>query len=202
MCYSEFICYVCCHQLFCRANISFQFYFIICILPSALPMFTTQMAVVNDITEIKCTTLKNCYHVFSHTKKLWPNSPLPQYVLANCATDFLLKTGDTSCKLQIPCGLQFPWCKLALRMLKKQSNSLEEAMVLYPRLAQQVHPTVKCMLIMFLWHEWKCASQIPSTGRNHEQTFLCRCSTPTAKCIAKMTWELTHWKWVAHCWGF
>jgi len=66
--------------------------------------------------------------------------------------------------------------------------------------AQQVRPTVKCMLIMFLWHVWKCASLIPSSGRNHKPTFLCRCTTPTAKCAAKMTWELAHWRWVAPPW--
>lgn len=55
------------HQLFCPASISFQFYFISCILHFELLMFTTQAAAASDITEIKCATLKNCYHVVSHT---------------------------------------------------------------------------------------------------------------------------------------
>lgn len=63
-----------------------------------------------------------------NTEKLLPCiQSHPQCVLANCATDFLLKTCDTSSKLQLHCGLQFPWCTLALRMFKKHSNSLEEA---------------------------------------------------------------------------
>jgi hypothetical protein len=43
-----------------RSRTSFQFYFISNILQSALLMFTTQVAAVSDITEIKCTTLKYC----------------------------------------------------------------------------------------------------------------------------------------------
>jgi hypothetical protein len=55
------------YQLFCNASISFQSHFISCILHSALLMSTAQVAAASDITEIKCTTLKNCYQVFSHT---------------------------------------------------------------------------------------------------------------------------------------
>lgn len=62
----------------------------------------------SDITEISCTTLKNCYRIFSHTRKMWPTSPFPQCVLANWATGFLLKTVDASWKLQLCCNVQFP----------------------------------------------------------------------------------------------
>jgi hypothetical protein len=33
-------------------------------------MFTTKVADVSDITEIKGAILKNCYHAVSHTKKM------------------------------------------------------------------------------------------------------------------------------------
>jgi hypothetical protein len=54
------------YQLFWPTSISFQFYFISCTLHSALLMFTTQVAAITDIIEIKCATLKNCYHDFSY----------------------------------------------------------------------------------------------------------------------------------------
>ena len=41
----------------------------------------------------------------------------PQCVLANWATEFLLKTGDTPWKLQSHCGDQSAWCALTLNAL-------------------------------------------------------------------------------------
>jgi len=75
-------------------------------------MFATQVALASDITEISCTTLKNCYSVFSHTRHVWPTSPFPPCVLANWAAGFLLKTGDTSWKLQLCYSVLFLLCVL------------------------------------------------------------------------------------------
>lgn len=64
--------YVCLHRLFRRAVISFKFFSFSCILRSVLPMNTEQVADALDITDIKCTTLKDCHHVdlFSDTTKV------------------------------------------------------------------------------------------------------------------------------------
>jgi hypothetical protein len=73
----------------------------------------------SDITEISCTTLKNCYRVLSHashTRKMWPTSPFPRCVLANWTAGFLLETGDVSWKLRLCCSVQFPLCVLTLTL--------------------------------------------------------------------------------------
>jgi len=62
ICCSDFVCYVSCHRLFSRAGTSYQFYFVSGIISSTRPTFTAQLSAVSDIAEIKCTTLKNCYH--------------------------------------------------------------------------------------------------------------------------------------------
>lgn len=62
ICSSDFIRNVCCHRLFSRADISYQFYFVSSVLRSAPPKFTAQLSAASDIAEIKCTTLKIYYH--------------------------------------------------------------------------------------------------------------------------------------------
>jgi len=51
------------------------------------------------ITDIKCSTLEIAT-MYSVTQiKMRATSPVPQYALSNWATDFLLQTGDSSCKM-------------------------------------------------------------------------------------------------------
>jgi hypothetical protein len=120
--FSDCIPLLCLHQLFLRASISFKFYFVSSILHSALPIFATQVTAASDITGITRTTLKNCYHVPSHTTKMRAPRTCPQRALENRATDFLLKTGDACWKLRLRCGVQFPRCTLALRLQTHTQN--------------------------------------------------------------------------------
>jgi len=120
--FSDWIRFVCLHQLFRRASISYKFYFVFSILHSALPKLATQVAAASDITGITCTTPKNCYHVPSHTTKMPAPIPCPQRALDNRATHFPLKTGDASWKLRLRCGVQFPRCTLALRLQTHTQN--------------------------------------------------------------------------------
>jgi hypothetical protein len=82
------------------------------------------VAVANGITEINCTTLKNYYYVFSHTKKTRATSSFSQHVLANRATDFLLETADDSWKLSLRRSVPFPWCAPALNLSLYSRGSL------------------------------------------------------------------------------
>jgi hypothetical protein len=71
-------------------------------------MFTVEVAAASDITEIKCTTLKYCQNIFSHTNNMQSTTAFPQCALANRATAFLLKIGDIAWKLQLHCGDHSP----------------------------------------------------------------------------------------------
>jgi len=111
------------HQLFCPANISFQFYFISCILHFALLMFTTQVAAASDTTEIKCTTLKNCYHVVSHTLRV--------RLLTVRLISFSKHVTLQNCSCIVVSS--FLGVYLPLGCSRNKANDLEEAIVLYPR---------------------------------------------------------------------
>lgn len=83
ICCFDFVCFVCCHGLFCHASISFQFRFVSSILYSALPVFTRQVAATSDITVHNTKKLLPC----TQTKKMWAANPFPQCALTNWAAD-------------------------------------------------------------------------------------------------------------------
>jgi hypothetical protein len=116
MCCSDYMSYVCLRRLFRYATISFQFcfFFPLVFCAPVLPMNTKQVAVAREITEIKCTTLKVCYHVdlFSDTRKTRAISQAPDFALTIlqliCSKRMTL-IGNGGCVVS-----QFPPCWLAL----------------------------------------------------------------------------------------
>lgn len=158
------------HQLFWPANISFQYYFISCILQSPLLTFTIQVAATTDITEIKCATLKNYYHAFSHNLRV----RLLTVRLISCSKHV---TPLRNCRCIVVSS--FLGVHLTLGCSRNKATVWKRQSSCTQGPTSSSHCKVYGVIMR---HEWKCASQIPSSGRNHEPTFLCRCTTPTAKC--------------------
>ena len=109
------MCYVFFYRLFCCASSNFQFYFVSLILHYAVLMFSTQVAATSDITENKCTALKNWYDIFSHTKMMQLVCFFSLHLLIGHLISYSKWVTDTSWKLRLQCGVQFLWCVLAPR---------------------------------------------------------------------------------------
>ena len=135
-----------------------------------------------------CNT-ENCYHVFSHTLSVY----LLSVWLISCSKQVTPLRNCSSIVVSSFLGVHLPLgCSRNKATVWKRQLSYTQGPT------SSSHCKVHDDHVLVTWMEMCITNSF--LRQNSWTKFLCRYTTPTGKCVAKMTWELAHWRWTAPPW--